>query len=141
MQVKVDFSELEKFRTTIGNAEVDKTIKDTLAEIAGQALRATKLRTPKDTGILRNAWQLSSFKTEGKNISIEMYNNAKYAMYVEYGHRQTVGRYVPAIGKRLVQPFVEGKYMMKKSVDELEQRISSIQEKHLYNFYKKIGYK
>ncbi len=141
MQVKVDFSELAKWRAAFGNTRVDTVIKQTLAEIAGEAIRATKLRTPKDTGVLRNAWQLSAFKANGKEISIEMFNNAKYAMYVEFGHRQEVGRYVPAIGKRLVKPFVEGKYMMTKSVDELKPRIPAIQEKHLHVFFKKLGYK
>ena len=40
-----------------------------------------------------------------------------YAPHVEYGHRQEVGRYVPAIGKRLVKPFVPGKYFLKRNVD------------------------
>lgn len=38
-----------------------------------------------------------------------------YAPHVEYGHRQQVGRYVHAIGKRLVQPYVKGQYFLKKN--------------------------
>ncbi len=40
---------------------------------------------------------------------IRVGTNVKYAPYVEHGHRQEPGRYVPAIGKRLVRSFVPGK--------------------------------
>ncbi len=32
--------------------------------------------------------------------------NVNYASFVEYGHKQTPGRYIPAIGKRLINPWV-----------------------------------
>jgi len=37
--------------------------------------------------------------------------NVKYAAPIEYGHKQQVGRFVPAIGARLVAPFVEARHM------------------------------
>lgn len=37
----------------------------------------------------------------GDTYVIEVRNDVKYASYVEFGHRQTPGRYVPAIGKCL----------------------------------------
>lgn len=44
---------------------------------------------------------------------------------MEIGHHQTPGRYVPAIGKRLVRPFVPGKpYLapaLKDHISEYEQ--------------------
>lgn len=39
-----------------------------------------------------------------------------YAPYVELGHRQTPGRYVPAIGKRLVADHVDGKYFLTNAI-------------------------
>lgn len=39
-----------------------------------------------------------------------------YALSVELGHKQEAGRYVPAIGKRLVKPYVEGKHFMRDSI-------------------------
>lgn len=39
-----------------------------------------------------------------------------YAPHVEYGHRQEVGRFVPAIKRRLVKPFVPGKYFLKNNL-------------------------
>ena len=51
----------------------------------------------------------------------DIYNNIEYAPYVENGHRQEVGRYVPAIGKRLVRSFVEGKHMLRDSLFDLQR--------------------
>lgn len=65
----------------------------------------TKMRTPVDTGLLRNSWQLSNvFKKSNSEYYIVLFNPVLYASYVEYGHRQEVGRFVPQIGKRLKSP-------------------------------------
>ncbi len=53
----------------------------------------------------------------GNGDSGEMGYTKVYAPHVEYGHRQQVGRYVPAIGKRLVKSYVKGQYFLKKNVD------------------------
>ena len=53
----------------------------------------------------------------GNGDSGEMGYTKAYAPHVEYGHRQQVGRYVPAIGKRLVKSYVKGQYFLKKNVD------------------------
>ena len=45
----------------------------------------------------------------------------EYAPYVENGHRQEVGRYVPAIGKRLVNGFVEGRHMLREGLFDLQK--------------------
>ena len=44
-------------------------------------------------------------------------NTVKYAPSVEFGHHQQVGRYVPAIGKRLVREFVPGKPFLKPAIE------------------------
>ena len=62
----------------------------------------------------------------GQNHKIEIINQVEYAQYVEYGHRQTPGRFVPALGKRLTTSWVNGKFMMTKSeseVDAIAQRV------------------
>ena len=45
----------------------------------------------------------------------------EYASYVELGHKQQVGRYVSAIGKRLKQPWVRGYFMATISIAEIER--------------------
>lgn len=52
--------------------------------------------------------------------------DVKYAPYVELGHHQEPGRYVPAIKKRLVASFVQGKPYLRPAVEdhrELYERI------------------
>lgn len=63
-------------------------------------------------------------------FSVVVGTNVSYAKAVEHGHVQTPGRYVPAIGKRLVADFVEGKpylhpaYFMHEG--EVIKRISAV---------------
>lgn len=75
-------------------------------------------------------------KKVGNVFQIEVTNPVHYASYVEYGHRQDPGRYVPAIGKRLVNSWVEGKYMLTISEKELESQLPKILENKLMEFLK-----
>ena len=73
--------------------------------------------TPVDTGNLRQSWK----RTRPKNGRVEVYNDTEYASHVEWGHRQKVGRYVPAIGKTRKKPFVEGSHMLRDAVAETKE--------------------
>lgn len=72
-------------------------------------------------GTLRRAWRVSREKS-GNEYLITAENPTEYASYAEYGHRQTPGRYVPALGKRLKASWVNGKFMMKTSADEIAEQ-------------------
>ncbi len=61
-------------------------------------------------------------KKAGDDHIITAENPEKYASYVEYGHRQTPGRYVPALGKRLKASWVNGKFMLRTSADEISEQ-------------------
>ena len=50
-------------------------------------------------GALRRAWQVLPVAKSGSQYIITVVNDLYYASYVEYGHRQTPGRYVPALGR------------------------------------------
>lgn len=67
------------------------------------------------TGQLRRSSQLVPAVKNGDTFKVEIVNNTDYAEYYEYGHRQEVGRYVPALGKRLKSPYVKGQYTFRKS--------------------------
>ena len=67
----------------------------------------------------------------GEAYTIEIINPVEYAPYIEYGHRQTVGRYVPAIGKKLKKGWVEGKFMLTKSAEEIQRDAPRILEQKL----------
>lgn len=67
----------------------------------------------------------------GRTYTINITNNVEYASYVEFGHRQMVGRYVPALGKKLKQGWVNGKFMLTKSEDALRKEAPKALERKL----------
>ena len=60
---------------------------------------------------MRRSWDAETVKKQGRTYSVKVFNSASYASYVNDGHRQRPGRFVPAIGKRLVRPWVPGQHM------------------------------
>lgn len=119
----VDHKELEALLGSLEAAEKEMVEhkKKVARNLAARLLRDTVKNTPvgiypadtgKVGGTLRRGWQTSETKEESGGITIDMFNPTEYASYVEYGHRQEVGRYVPALGKRLKSPWVEGRFMM-----------------------------
>ncbi len=56
---------------------------------------------------------------------------------MEHGHRQTPGRYVPALGKRLKQGWTEGTHMLEYSEQELKEIAPNLLEVRLKEFLKR----
>lgn len=83
-----------------------------------------------------NAMNVSRGARGGYSITVK--NPVYYASYVEYGHRQTPGRYVPAIGKRLVKSWVEGQHFLKISEDELREIAPEMLEELLEKFLRTV---
>lgn len=82
---------------------IEAACKRGLEICGGKAESYAKLKCPKRTSRLSNS---ISHRVNGKTM--EVGTNVEYAPYVEFGHHQEPGRYVPAIGKRLVRDFVPG---------------------------------
>lgn len=74
----------------------------------------------------------------GNTYTITVENTVSYASYVEFGHRQTPGRYVPAIDKKLKERFVYGKYFLTRSEEELERIAPAILQRKLDKFLKEV---
>lgn len=72
----------------------------------------------------------------GKEYTVELVNPVKYATYVENGHMQQAGRYVPALGKTLTRGWVEGKHTAEKSESAFRPKIDGITEKAFEKFLK-----
>ncbi len=64
---------------------------------------------------MRRSWDADDMQKQGDTYSVKVFNSASYASYVNDGHRQRPGRFVPAIGKRLVRPWVPGQHMAEKA--------------------------
>ena len=85
-------------------------------------------------GNLRRSWQIGNIVRKEDHYEIEIFNSAEYASYVEYGHRQQPGRYVPALGKQLKASWVKGRFMMTISEQELRAQAPAIIEKRMREF-------
>lgn len=87
--------------------------------------------TEQDPTTYANSLRIFKFSN---NYIIVVENPVKYASYVEYGHRQEPGRYVPALGKRLKASWVEGKYMLTISEKELESQLPYLLERKMKKY-------
>ena len=104
-------------------AIVDTGINQVLTDTADDIINSTKRRTNRITGKLQDSWEHSEVKKDGDVYTIELGSECEYVKFVEEGHRQTPGRYVPAIGKRLKKPFVQGRHMLRDSITENEDKL------------------
>ena len=102
-------------------SDVTKAINRALEICGGKAETYAKKLCPVDTGNLRNS---ITHQREGDDTEL-IATAVTYAPYVEIGHHQTPGRYVPAIGKRLVASYVPGKPYMAPA---LENNVSEYKE-------------
>ena len=87
-----------------------KEAKKALNKIGTRLKNKVSSKTPVDTGVLKKSWK---YRTISENEGI-LSNNVHYAPHVEYGHR-TRGR----------KSFVNGRYMLTKSVEEIESELDN----------------
>ena len=149
---------LKKFRDELNRLQSsDVFVEECAKELAARLLSMVVKRTPvgdysdtydleddgekkflvmsdKQGGTLRRGWTAGEIRKEGNNYVIEVFNDVAYASYVEYGHRQTPGRYVPAIGKKLKKSWVKGHFMMTISEQELEKIAPKILENKIKKY-------
>lgn len=131
----VDCKELEQFRDSLKKIvdDNDRFIESLAKDLAARLLRNLNKVTPVKTGVLNKNWYVVITKVSG-GYEAEIINNTEYASYVNYGHRQTPGRYVPAIGKRLKKGWVDGKFFIELSVAELKAITEPLLEKKLKKY-------
>lgn len=152
---RFDLSGLREFNDQLQHLpNPDLFVESCAKELAARLLRLCIKRTPvgvypsgsgKTGGTLRRGWtngQASasgyanslSVQHVGNVYKIDIINPVEYAEYVEYGHRQHPGRFVPAIGKRLVHSWVHGRFMMTISEQELETIAPRILERRIQRY-------
>lgn len=124
LTVKVKVDSFRTVRRRAGNGFVEYKVK-TQREREFLTKEGAQLETMRNIwngyqgGTLRRAWQVLPVAKSGSQYVITVVNDLYYASYVEYGHRQTPGRYVPALGKALSASWVKGKFMLTVSEKEL----------------------
>ena len=88
-------------------------------------------------GTLRRGWtaakETPAFVHNGNEYSLTVTNSVYYSDYVDLGHRQQKGRYVPAIGKRLVRSYVPGQNFTKRAEDAVQPKAERIVNKFIEN--------
>ena len=89
-------------------------------------------------GTLRRGWTVGDIQKVGDNYQIEIINPTEYASYVEYGHRQTPGRYIPALGVSAKKAWVPGTFMLTISEKKLEAQAPGVLEKKLREYLKGV---
>ncbi|WP_107950950.1 HK97 gp10 family phage protein [Lysinibacillus parviboronicapiens] len=127
---RVDLRELKAFErklAKLANADFNKFCEDAAKELASRLLGKVIRRTPvgkyKDGrvgGTLRRGWTIGRVKKSGSTYEIEVINNTEYAQYVEFGHRTSNH-----------QGWVNGRFMMTISADQVEQQAPALLEKKL----------
>ncbi|MCL1872962.1 MAG: HK97 gp10 family phage protein [Clostridiales bacterium] len=135
----VDFSQLKNLQKQLESLDGKVICEAALNEGAGRLLAKVRKRTPVDTGNLRRNWRIGKLRSAAGEPEVNINNHTKYADYVEYGHRQTPGRFVPAIRKRLKKSWVPGRFMLTKSMAEMEGQLEKIVERRLMEALRKGG--
>ena len=125
-----DNSQFEEFAKNV-NAQVSggqlkNEVKKSVKNVGETYKRNAEVNTPIRTGDLRRSWQLKGPFFRGTDISIELRNGKNYASFVENGHRQTPGRYVPSIGKKLKVSWVPGQHFLQKATSETDKQIPQL---------------
>ena len=109
-------------------SELDKACARALEICGGKAESYAKKLCPVDTGNLRNSITHQQMDQRTEVIG----TNCEYAVFVELGHHQQPGRYVPAIKKRLVRDFVPGKPYLRPALENhISEYIAVIQRELL----------
>lgn len=120
-----DFRELEQFATNLKamRKRMPAFMDGCIKELANRLLAKVVPRTPVDKGELRRGWTLGPIHYEGNSVSIEVINPVDYSLYVEHGHRTANG-----LG------WVEGRFMLTISEQELERELPGIIQRRLDKF-------
>ena len=125
-----DNSQFEEFarhiNAEISDGQLKNEVKNSVRNVGETYKRNAESRTPVQSGELRRSWQLKGPFFAGSDITIELRNSKNYASFVENGHRQTPGRYVPAIGKKLKASWVPGQHFLQKATNETKGQLPQL---------------
>lgn len=92
----------------------DEAIYNALEIIGNKAADYAAALAPVATGNLKNSMTSEVNQSEK---AVYVGTAVEYAPFVEFGHHQEVGRYVSAIGARLVREYVPGQPFLKPAIE------------------------
>ncbi len=166
-QLKALQEKLQKLESIDLNKFCEDASKELVARLLALVIQATPVGeypkgTGKNGGTLRRGWTAKTHEEAagdsgtpsaaqakayarslpitkvGHTYTVEVINPVEYASYVEFGHRQTPGRFVPAIGKRLKESWVVGQYFLTASEEELQRMAPVIIQRKLNQLLREV---
>lgn len=129
--MSVNYQQLKAFErklAKLARGDFEKFCEAAAKELAARLLSKVIKITPVakvDGGTLQRGWTIGQVKKSGLIYEIEVINPVEYAQYVEFGHRT-----------RNHQGWVNGRFMMTISADQVEQQAPAILERKLFNMLK-----
>ena len=133
MTIKIDTKGLDGLLDKVESLSprIDQAVYTAMADEGLSWRDDVRDNTPVDTGDLRRSWELTGPDKKGLKFEMDLANPLEYVEFVEYGHRQEPGRFVPAIGKRLVADYVPGSYMLRDGTRGLEETLKPAVQKEV----------
>jgi hypothetical protein len=101
-----------------------------------------------DSEHTRQSWSIGKYQLNNQSGKVEVFNTSSYASFLNDGHRQEVGRFLPWIGQskggvmqggRLKKPWVDGAYMHEKAEKVVNKNAKRIMEITLKKWVKDHG--
>ena len=133
------FTPISYSRTFFWRADTDPETGASITHIVdGQQRLTTLIILLKLIAIFleKSGGELEKAEEDKLNELIVKDNPVEYASYVEFGHRQQPGRYVPALGKQLKQGWVKGRFMLTISEGEIQDIAPKVIEAKLKKWLK-----
>ena len=140
------FAELQKRIEELNGVQLQAAKQQSVKEMAAVYLAEAKRNTPtrgvqtvERNGVtittnsehMKRSWNAGAVEQNGREYKVKVFNTASYASYVNDGHRQQPGRYVPILGKRLVKNWRDGLNMAEKAEKETERQSKNILRRNI----------
>lgn len=144
MKLKWDLTEWVEFGQRLTSAEdFDQYIGKAVQEITKKLHKMLITNTPVDFGTLQAFWKTSEnynylVEDKGSVYEVTLLNRAIYATWVNDGHRQRPGRFIPGYwegkhfrydpnaneGMVLKKSWVQGRFFVEKSILQIENSVA-----------------
>ena len=170
MGVEFDMDEFAEFNRSLVKLSQSGSLqnfnKQVLKEMGAVYVREAKLNTPVgkrsvkfmqngkvqtkyfDSEHTRQSWSVGRYRLNERTGRIRVFNTSSYASFLNDGHRQEVGRFLPWIGQskggvmqggRLKKSWVDGAYMHEKAEKVVNKNAKRIMEITLKKWVKDHG--
>ena len=139
MGITVDVSELTSFANRVASANgaaKEAFYHEALTELGQVYVSLVKPLTPARTGTLRGGWDLNAPVVSGRSVTIT--NPVFYASYVDEGHRQHPGQFVPPLQKRLKASWVRGQHFVERAENSVKSAIPTVVQPRLDAFLRTV---